>query len=309
MNYFTPFESEMRIVFDDVKQRISLFPKPFDAIGLNYLQKFDVFQTDSAKNYICYLLPYWMRDIAPISDEQARKLSVAGVFNMLYYFILDDAMDSVQKDNKQKLSIAQLFQLETHGLLLAFFPAESPFWEHMRQYVNEWAVSVAAENIEDYFQNDRLKVANKAAPVKFASTGALLLSGKPELISEVDTLISYTLVTLQMADDWADWKEDLEEGSYNCLISLAASTYLIGWSGTITEKQMQNAIYINDLLKAYSAQAKLNYSFLETSSVQWNYLSIFHSSICSNLESGAKRVEKNRSLLLSGGGLQLFLSK
>jgi hypothetical protein len=188
--------------------------------GIAYLKKFSVLEEDSTKNYICYLLPFWVKELTGITNEEARKLSLANVFIMLYFFIQDDLMDTAPVEWKQQLALGNLFYLEFLEIYRDEFPSDSPFWLYFRTYITEWADSVTNENDQDYFKHQPTRVATKASPLKLASTGALLLSNKADTIDIVTDFIDHVLVTLQMVDDWVDWQDDLEEGSYNCLLSM-----------------------------------------------------------------------------------------
>ncbi|MUT68434.1 hypothetical protein [Paenibacillus sp. NEAU-GSW1] len=306
MEYFKPFEEEMKLVFDEAKAQISGFPEPLNKLGLRYLNKFDVFQQDSAKNYICYLLPYWIREIAPINEQQTRKLAISGIFIMLHYFILDDCMDSEVADAKQKLAIGHLFYSISQRQFIELFDAESPFWTYLRQYEEQWAVCVTSENAADYFQTDLLRIADKAAPIISLATGALLLSDREHLVKDAEILIANVLVTLQMADDLADWKEDLADGSYNCLLSLVKLEYGIT-EGSPTEKQVNDAIFIRNMMKKYAETAGRIATIVKLSSVKSTHLMQFNQSICDNITNVAASLEQNRKQRMAGG-FHYFLS-
>ncbi|MCM3630921.1 hypothetical protein M3194_26695 [Paenibacillus glycanilyticus] len=300
MNYFDPYVSELQLVFSEARRRISNFPEPFNENGLAYLRKFDVFERESSKNYICYLLPYWINEAVPIPIRQCRALSLANVFNMLYYFLQDDVMDETPAAWKEQLALAHLCHSELEVILRELFAADSLFWSYRQQYVNEWAIAVVHEDKHDYFNTDIVKVAKKASPLKLASTGVLLLADRPELILQVEERVDFSLVLLQMADDLADWEDDLREGNYNCLLSLIRSKRT-STQIALNSQEVESHIYDRGLMKVYCARGKDILDFLNNSPLHLERLYSFSKSIYEGIASFTERVEHTRRTLLSGG--------
>ncbi|GLX66266.1 hypothetical protein [Paenibacillus glycanilyticus] len=294
-----PYASELQLVFSEAKRRITDFPEPFAQAGLAYLQKFDVFERASSKNYICYLLPYWINEVAPIPISQCRELAIANVFNMLYYFLQDDVMDESPAAWKEQLALAHLCHAELEAILRGLFTAESSFWHHGQQYVQEWASAVVHEDKHDFFKTDFIKVAKKASPLKLASTGVLLLADRQELIAQVDQLVDLALVLLQMADDLADWEEDLQEGNYNCLIAIIHdkrhSTL------PLQAHEIESYIYDRGLLIDFCARGKTILDTLNHSQFHVRPIFSFGVSIYDGLASFSEKVEHTKRTILLGG--------
>ncbi|CAM2976101.1 hypothetical protein PASE110613_10300 [Paenibacillus sediminis] len=307
MNWFKEFESELSVVFEECEAVISRFPAPLHERGLQYLQGFHPFRKDSAKNYICYLLPFWVKDLTHTSPELCRKLSLANVFVMLYFFVQDDLMDTAPEEWKEQLALANLFYVEFLEMYREHFPSDSPLWSYFRTYITEWTLTVVHENDADYFYHHAAMIAKKAGPLKLASTAALLLNGQAELISVVSSMVDRVLLTLQMMDDFVDWSEDLLQGSYNCLISLISSTYQIA-PGQITEEVVNQALYLKGIMNPYAEMAAGNHKYIEKMQVNIPYLEAFHQLLCQQLQQEAERIDEERTQLLEGG-LHYYLSK
>ncbi|CAM3331038.1 class 1 isoprenoid biosynthesis enzyme [Paenibacillus lupini] len=299
MNYYEPYVSELHIVFSETRQRIANFPEPFRQSGLTYLDKFDVFKPDSSKNYICYLLPYWVNETASIPIEQCRSLAIANVFNMLYYFLQDDVMDEAPSAWKEQLALAHLCQAELDAILRELFAADSPFWSYRHKYVNEWAQAVVNEDKHDYFMTDIVKIAKKASPLKLASTGVLLLAEQSELIEQVEKLVDYSLVLLQMADDLSDWEDDLKEGNYNCLLSMIQ--FKKASAHPLQVLEVKAYIYDRGLLLPYCNRSKEVLDHLFNSLLLINPLLSFSQLIYAGIASYAEQVEQKKKSLLLGG--------
>ena len=146
-NWKTEAQGELAIVFAEAKAIIAAYPAPLGDRGLRYLEKFNPMEANSTKNYICYSLPFWLHGAVSADIRICRRMSLANVFIMLYFFIQDDVMDSldVQKDWNEQLALCNLFSLSFLDLYRQEFPSTSPFWVHYSTYITEWAVSVATE--------------------------------------------------------------------------------------------------------------------------------------------------------------------
>lgn len=305
-NYLDPFKEELLRVFTEARVRINTFPAPFNQNGLIYLDKFDIFKKESAKNYICYLLPYWMNETTSLPIEKCRQLSLANVFNMLYYFLQDDVMDETPTAWKEQLALAQLLHSELESILREMFDSASPFWDYRQKYVNEWAVTVVSENNKDYFNSNSLMIAKKASPLKLASTGALLLSNQAELIEQAEELVDHSLVLLQLADDLTDWKEDMQENNYNCVIAMIKTLHQQELPLRISD--VESYIYDRSLLLAYTNRCHEHISFITSHPLQIDDLNTFSYSIYEDLYNYAKQIEDTKNSLLLGG-FDYILSK
>lgn len=312
MNWFKPFEDDLAAAFSACEARLSEFPAPLNQIGLSYLRKFDVFEQDSSKNYICYLLPFWMKERTALPADIYRDLSTANIIGMLYYFIQDDIMDSPHDgqssiDPKHHLTLANLLYYEFLTSYQPYFPANSEFWSYLKHYTHEWSEGVIHETREDYFKHDRAMVAKKAAPVKLGSTAALLLSDQADLIPRTNDVMNHVLLTLQMMDDWTDWKQDLADGSYNCLLSLFKSERGQPQDAVLTISEVQEAIFINNMLKPYAEIAAATHAHLLSVDIEAPHLISFHQTMVDELQNEANHIENSKKTL-SFGGLNYHLS-
>lgn len=301
MQWYKGFEEELSEVFAEAEHLISRFPTPLNRLGLAYLDKFHVFKENSSKNYICYLLPFWLKDMANLPSESYKNLALANVFVMLYFFIQDDLMDSIEQQPKEVLPLGNLFYLEFLEIYRRYFPSESVFWIYLNEYVREWSESVTLEKEQDFFQSRIHRVAKKASPVKLASTGALLLADQADQIPMVSSSIDLTLITLQMVDDWMDWEQDLTEGAYNCLLSLIQAERKPLSDQELTAEEVKKSLYIHGSLSRYALMAEANHTHLLDCTVQAPHLLSFHESLLTSLNQDAAKIHKDRNRLALGG--------
>jgi hypothetical protein len=307
MNWLNDHKNQLNLIFTEAKETVRQFPSPLDQLGLAYLAKFDPTHEGSSNNYICYLLPYWMKDICTLPAESFNKLSLANVFVMLYYFIQDDIMDASKGEHASKLPLANLFHVQFLSIYRELFPSDSPFWDYYETYILEWSKSVTNERQSDYFHEDKFQIAKKASPIKNASTGALLLANQDDPIPVVTIAVEQTLVTLQMLDDWSDWEEDLADGSYNCLIASIRKQLQLSTVDTLTPEMIKQQLYVHDFFADYGKTADSHHKYLLTLPVGMEQLLAFHDSLVQNIHRVAHEIKERRATLVSGG-FYYFLS-
>ncbi|WP_151733176.1 hypothetical protein [Paenibacillus tengchongensis] len=307
MDWLNEYEADLREAFAASRGIISSFPPPLHAHGLAYLDRFNPFSAGSHKNYICYLLPFWLRTAYPLELRMTRGMSTGNILLMLYFFLQDDLMDTPDSSSADKLPLANLLFTECMNLYRPLFPADSPFWTYFNRYIYEWADSVTGERHRDYFLEDRIRVAHKASPLKLCSTAILLLTDHAADIPEMEELLHEVLVTLQMLDDYEDWEEDFADGSYNCLLSFVRSR--AGAGGTeLSPEQVREFLLTRSGLAGYADIAAVNDRRITASRLRIPHLADFHRTLSGNLQSIARTLEEDKRLL-QDGGLGYWLAK
>ena len=279
-----------------------------DAQAQAYLVKFDIANKNRSKNYICYLLPFWLQEETGASIQECREMSIANVFCMLYFFIQDDIMDTASAECTRQIPLANLFYAEFLTRYIAYFPQGSPYWQYFKVYLAEWADSVSNEATADYFQNDVRRIAGKSSPLKLSSTGAMLLADKEYLIPAVTDRIERALVALQMADDLTDWAEDLAEGCYNSLLSLTRSELMLPQEHKLTHEEVHSFLYDHLGLTRFSEIATAELKAEDHAILSTPHLTEYHKSLVDSLCAEALEIETERKRLTQGG-LYYWLSK
>jgi hypothetical protein len=303
-NWKTEAQDELAIVFAEAKAIIAAYPAPLGNRGLLYLEKFNPMEANSTKNYICYSLPFWLHGAVSADIRISRRMSLANVFIMLYFFIQDDVMDSsdVQKDWNEQLALCNLFSLSFLDLYRQEFPSTSPFWVHYGNYITEWAVSVATERTVSKEPLNPLHFAKKAGPLKLASTGMLLLAGQEALIAPVSEIVDEVLITLQMVDDWADWREDMAEGNENSLLAFIHADLQLTESDRLSAEQVNMALTLQDCLTRFARQASVRHEkLLQPEVLQIPHLIAFHQALTQQLVQAAQRLQQRKQNQLRGG--------
>ncbi|WP_150265321.1 hypothetical protein [Paenibacillus tepidiphilus] len=307
MDWLNDYEADLREVFATSRGIIASFPPPLCTQGLAYLDRFNPFSDGSHKNFICYLLPFWLRPGYNLDLQLIRGMSAGNVLLMLYFFLQDDLMDTRDPASADKLPLANLLFTECMNIYRPLFPADSPFWSYFNRYIREWADSVTRERESDFFLEDRIRIAHKASPLKLCSTAILLLTNRAEDISALEDLLHTVLITLQMLDDYEDWEEDFAEGNYNCLLAFTSSRSGIART-ELSPEQVRAFIFTRSGLTQYSEIAAAHDRQLTDSRLRIPHLAGFHRTLSQNLQSIALSIEEEKRRL-QGGGLGYWLSK
>lgn len=308
MKWFLDYKEDLKWAFDQAKAIVSRLEPPFDRKAQQYLSRFNLLEHEVPTNYICFLLPFWMEDLG-ISDRQVtRQMSLANLFAMMSYHLTDEAMDKPGAVRADILPLSALLHLEFTLQYSALFPTSSPFWNYYRVYLGEWALSVSEENKRDWLHENPVRMGHKAALVKLSSSGLLILGGREEWIPSVSNAVDQVLVVLQMLDDWKDWEKDLEEGSYNSLLSHMKSKMNFPAEYKLTSDEVRIGLYTYNFLSSYGQLAVQWQEPLEWAQHRLPQLHEFYRFLLNNLLEGGLQVEKEQKLL-EGGGLQYFLTK
>jgi len=309
MHWYDPYKSQLEMLYIEAKSIITTFPAPLNELGLLYADKFDPVN-NSGHDYICTLLPFWLQEETGITDEQCRTLAHANIFLMLYFFIQDDVMDGTPSAKwKPQLAMGNLLYREGLRLLMTLFPSSSSFWVHYDRYLKEWADCVVNENSDNYFIANPIKTAGKASPLKLSVAAACSLGGRIDRIASLEQAIELVLMSLQMSDDWFDWREDFQDGSYNGLIAMlvaeredtAPANEAIIPLPPITTHEIETEIYVNGCLNRFVAIVQKNNLLLHDMNLESPHLSSFHKHIVTSLEEIANRITMKRDLMLKGG--------
>ncbi|PZD94423.1 hypothetical protein DNH61_18665 [Paenibacillus sambharensis] len=308
MEWLNNYEEDLRRVFARVKDVAAGFPAPLDRESLSYLSHFDPCLEHSSKNYICYLLPFWLMGQADVKPTVCRDLAAANVMAMLHFFIIDDAMDTDDGRRWLYLPAGQLFYEAFQDCYRQHFPAASPLWELYKNYIRDWAEQVVSERINGTSPGDWAAIARKAGPLKLSSSAVLLLSGAGDRIPDISEAVDLVLTTLQLADDWADWKDDLNVEGNNALLALIREKLQLGKDERLTAEAVKQAVYVDKALADYVSLANLNRERLAQIENAPVHLTAFHDYICNRLEEDAKQIESSR-MMLEQGGLSYWLSK
>lgn len=308
MLWLSNYEEDLQQAFAEADKLLSALPPSFSQPARDFLDKFHVMKEHRSKNYICYLLPFWLQEKSGVSSADCRKIAIANIFGMLYYHLVDDLMDNPDARFKHQLPLADLIHFEFMSIYREYFPIGSPFWSYFRKYVGEWADAVTHENSNNFFLEHPVRVAHKAAPVKLSVAAICLLSSQMSQISLLEDSVDTVLITLQMLDDWMDWEKDLKEGSYNCLIALIQSKMGFPEHQRLTAEEIRHAIYTEGILLDYAQQAEAHHQSLLTVQSNARHLYDFHEFLYQNVQQGANQIETDRKIL-EKGGLEYWLSK
>lgn len=313
MNLNENYKSEIKLIFDQAAEETALFPSPLKEMGLALLARFNPLQSGQGTSYITFLLPFWLKEQTASPEVLCRDLAVGNVFAMIHFFLLDDVMDAQTDMNKidvrDSLVLGQLFQGLFQQRYGRHYPPSSPLWVYYRGYMEQWALAVSQEGESFADPRDPEQLARKAAPVKLCAAGMLLLSGQQSCMPGLEEAIDLVLATLQLSDNWADWRDDLIVERCNAFLTLARQRLALPSEQPLDERKVKQAIYrensldiLADITQDYSERLKRIPNVPEI-------LIVFHDYMTEGLRMDAVAVEEATYRLAYGGGLSYILSK
>lgn len=226
----------------------------------------------------------------------------------MHFHLVDGCMDDPDTDLSSDLALAAFTHLEFIRTYQECLSDHSAFWTYYKKYLSEWATAVSTEKVGDFYYKNPVQMGHKAAPVKLSVVASLLLGGHEQEIEQFECAVDTALVTLQLLDDWEDWEKDLEQGSYNSLLSVVQSRLKFPPGTNPSSEEVRRGIMVHDALSDLADLANRNHQALEGIKNLAPDLYHFHYDLVKNLNDGAQEVISNRNQLLHGG-LEYWLAK
>ncbi|MEJ8306521.1 hypothetical protein [Saccharibacillus sacchari] len=295
---------EMQRAFEACRETIGGFPPPFAQLGIRYLDRFDPGLGNGPTNYICCLLPYWLRESAGATLEHCRGIAEANIFGMLHFHLQDERIDRQSGLDRNHIALSQLLNAEMAVRYAAIFRSANDFREALVSCTAEWAAGLASERNADPFYEHPPDIAARSAPLLLCPLA--LFPTNQALQARALHAVRQTLITLQMADDWADYADDLQDGSYNCLVSLYRKEYASTIEDPISSADIEAAVYGKGMLGRYAQFSAARQLELEAYRTDFPGLIGFHAALAGDLERIAASIEKEKHTL-SLGGLNYWL--
>ncbi|MCQ4086622.1 hypothetical protein [Saccharibacillus sp. JS10] len=299
MEFSIELQKEMQRAFRMCRDVVRQFPPPFAESGVHYLNRFDPEHGNSSTNYICCLLPYWLRVAAKASIETCREIAEANIFGMLHFHLQDALIDQVSQKDRTSVILSQLFHAEMNVRYAALFPSASHFRQALLSCTSQWASGLAAEQRNDSFFERPQDLADRSAPLLLCPL--VLFAEDPFLQKQAIHDVGEVLITLQMADDWADYKQDLQDGSYNCLVSLYRKEYAQDPKISVFPSDIDQAVYAKGMLSRYAQFSTERQLRLQQAQPYFPDLLDFHKALAGDLAKIAEQIEREKQKLALGG--------
>lgn len=174
-------------------------------------------------------LPFWVGEAFDIDIHICRQIALANIFGLLHFITQDHLtdFDFTKKEIPGYVISGTLYLQQMFANYQPFFPPLSPFWYLLNKYWLEWAESTAWEqkvrSTYSFLEEDLLKAARKAAPLKICTSGLALLGHRQDLIPILEEAIDKMHMVFQMSDDLVDMADDLKSDRYNSVVNMLVS--------------------------------------------------------------------------------------
>ncbi|MDQ2084848.1 hypothetical protein RBH29_00160 [Herbivorax sp. ANBcel31] len=310
MKFFYDFYDELKKVFENCQEIISNYPEGLSDTGKKYLSRYNVFEENASKNYICYLLSFWVNHECGVKKDICIKITVANTFMMLFAFIQDDLIDREieLKDMPEMISLGNLFFLEFMSIYREIFESHKKIWDYYDFYMKRWSKSITDEqkNINNeisLLEEEMVSiVSSKAELVKIAVTGICVLSKKEKLLNIYSKAVDKILFSLQIADDYIDWEKDLKKSNTNILLREFMKKEGIKYSMDIKASDVKEEIIFGTIVDKLCTVLRENSYNLNLMIEDKNiYIKEYNNSILGFMEDQRRKcLEKKRKIEMGG---------
>ncbi len=208
------------------------------------------------------VLPFWVGDIYNLPKNVIRSVAMPGCFASYYVFLQDRIMDENSGEWGKLSPFGITMFTEMMRQYRELFPADSPFWNYLEQYITEWTQSISWEEtfhwskLRNYREEDLLLIARKAAVSKLSVMPVALLAGHEEAVEPLAQFVDYTQVVFDLIDQLQDWRDDLQAQHYGYLLTKVILH--AGWSDSTPppEDFVLRAFLFTDALESVLHTAK-----------------------------------------------------
>lgn len=308
MNCVRDFENELQQVMTYCKDILDSYPTDLKKDALLMFDKYNVLTDGNNKTFICHLLPFWLNDAFKLDKETTKKMASGNIFGMFYFLIQDAIMDVKQGDYKGDLvPLGTLFYFNFFEMYKSIFPNNNIFWSQFRRYLDEWIYSVLWERRYHWIQNntydvsDLKYIASKSSPIKITCFAACILSGSLEKLTLLENIIDLVMFTLQMLDDWTDWKIDMENGQSSLFLT-EVMKYNKCTFRELNNECVVKAVYYGEILDNILSILVENHSVIEKDiALNFPYLLGYHQMLLDSFKSIMNTLASDKRLRLDGG--------
>ncbi|MGN7457192.1 hypothetical protein ACTHPH_20470 [Paenibacillus pasadenensis] len=303
---------EAAAIFADAREGASACPEPLRGVLRQLIDRADPSAREGGSNFIAYLLPAWTGEQAGLPPAVGRELAVGSVYMMLHYLLLDDVMDGdeIGLGPKEALAAGQLL----HSLFLERYeravPGSAELWSRYRAYAGEWAQAVSQEGRQRAEPQDAAALAAKSAPVKIGAAAVWLAAGRPERIADAEQATELALASLQLADDWADWRDDLAAGEErsNAFLTLVRRMLDQPEEQPLAERLVRRAVYQEDAVERLAELVRGHRRELSDRHEAPSGLAGFHRAVLAGIEADVMSIRQTADGLALNGGFFHYLS-
>lgn len=183
---------------------------------------------------IVVLLPFALADALGLPDGVASRMALANAFGAAHFLLHDRLLDGDEELTPAACHLGDASLLEFQKGYARLMSEDSPFWSHLRSYLSEFAHSlewerrvlrsdagaraVSAEALPETLRS----LGRRMSPLKATAAAAALLSGRTEVLPELESMIDAFHSAYQLSDDLEDLTDDLAGGRWSVPAWIAA---------------------------------------------------------------------------------------
>lgn len=206
----TEYTAQLAQLRETCTQRLAAFPPRLREMGETLLQRY-------AGHWqgVEWIEPLVLSAAWSTPRDWSHTIALANALTVMHAHICTGTMDDFPRQNGNFVPFASL--LHTHMLYQyqQLFPPSSCFWRLLDGYHLEWAEATLWEQerqwgpVEQYSEEDTLRLAGVRALLKISGAASALLVGNKQAIMPLSSVLDHIHVALQLVDGMLNWREDL----------------------------------------------------------------------------------------------------
>ena len=174
-------------------------------------------------------LPGWLGDALGLAAASIADLTLANVYGLAYVRLQDDLIDGeiAEPERRAALLLSTLLYQKWLLIYTGLFAGDSPFWACFERDMAQWIDATLRSNrdparaFSEFEEVDLHGLGERGAPLKICAAGVCLLTGRAELIPQLEAILDHLLIGAVLLDHAQDWGGDLAAGRYNAFVAHA----------------------------------------------------------------------------------------
>jgi hypothetical protein len=172
-------------------------------------------------------LPGWLGDALGLSIDKIREVTLGNIFGLAYVRLHDDLNDERYTDEERAETLALATRLYQRWLAMyiRLLGDNSQFWSHFERYLDQWLQASLHSNqlpaipFDRYDETHFLALSHRGALIKVCAAATCLLTGRQELLPQLERCLDQLMSGAVLLDHAADWREDLEAMRPNVFVA------------------------------------------------------------------------------------------
>lgn len=245
------YNRDLESVYNECINYVNRLPPHLKLLGNQYFKGYSKRRMWAIKGWY---LPFWLAERFKVPSSKCRIIALSNVLGGMNVHIIDAVMDTEDFKSSNLLSLSTWFFFHHVQLYNKIFHSNSPFWSFMDKYILEWGDAILWERMNHHFQikeysdNDLIKLAHKASPIKICCAAMAVLSQKTNLLPKLEKAMEHIYAAIEFTDSLIDWKIDLENKNYSIVLTKISKDMNISNSIELNENLINKSFFSTNII-------------------------------------------------------------